>query len=70
MVGSDDSLEMNEILSVYNKIKHRKLEQIKTIESILYPIVSEYPEVQKVLEIIEKWKPRIKNSEGGHLQKS
>jgi|GEM_PF-3294362 len=66
-----ESINM-ELFKIYSSIKFRKIEQIKYIEAVLSPFVPEHPELKKVLDIIERWKPKLgeQEHESHHIQKS
>ncbi len=57
--------DMVEIARIYNQIKIRKIRDIETIENALNPLLSEHPELQSVLDIVQGWKPQLTEGDKG-----
>lgn len=59
-----------ELLRIYSSIKARKLLQIEEIEEHLLPLVSNHPELNRVLDIVRSWKPELNHDGGEELEGS
>lgn len=59
-----DSTDLSEIYQIYTNIKVRKFHQIEQIEEVLLPLLSEHPELNRVLDIVRAWKPQLEPEEG------
>jgi len=53
-----DHFPINDIHRIYNKIKKRKNERISEIENIVTPLLSEHPELARVINILQELKPK------------
>jgi hypothetical protein len=49
--------QVSDIQKIHNRIKVRKIRQIKEIEETLKPLIKEHSEINKVLDIIKSWEP-------------
>jgi len=47
------------IQKIYLRIQKRKIKQITEIEEILIPLQKDYPQIKKVLDILQSWKPKL-----------
>lgn len=54
-----DQFPTDEIYRIYNGIKKRKIERIAEIKGIVTPLLLANPELAKVLDIINEWKPIV-----------